>query len=110
MEIKNSNLSEGVKVSHLSYLGDAEIGKSTNIGAGTITCNFDGEKKYQTKIGQNVFIGSNSSLVAPLNINDETYVASGSVVNKDVPAGALAISRVKQENKIGWAKKVKKKK
>ena len=110
VEIKNSNLSEGVKVSHLSYLGDAEIGKSTNIGAGTITCNFDGEKKYQTKIGQNVFIGSNSSLVAPLNINDETYVASGSVVNKDVPAGALAISRVKQENKIGWAKKVKKKK
>ena len=110
VEIKNSHLSSGVKVNHLTYIGDSEIGEFTNVGAGTITCNFDGEEKYQTKIGKNVFIGSNSSLVALLKINDESYIASGSVINKDVPEGALAISRVKQDNKLDWAKKIKKKK
>jgi len=110
VELKNSNISKGVKVNHLSYIGDTSIGENTNIGAGTITCNFDGVQKYKTKIGKNAFIGSNSSLIAPLEIEDSSYVASGSVINKDVPSNTLAISRAKQENKIGWAKKIKNRK
>jgi len=110
VELKNSNISKGVKVNHLSYIGDTSIGENTNIGAGTITCNFDGVQKYKTKIGKNAFIGSNSSLIAPLKIEDSSYIASGSVINKDVPSNTLAISRAKQENKIGWAKKIKNRK
>ena len=110
VEIKNSNISENVKISHLSYIGDTNIGNDTNIGAGTITCNYDGVSKHQTNIGSDVFVGSNTSLVAPLTIEDDSYIASGSVINKDVPSGSLAITRVKQENKINWSKKLKKKK
>ena len=110
VELKNSNISKGVKINHLSYIGDSSIGDNSNIGAGTITCNFDGVEKYKTKIGRNSFIGSNSSLIAPLEIEDNSYIASGSVINKNVPADSLAISRAKQENKIGWAKKIKKRK
>lgn len=102
VEVKNSTLHEEVSVSHLTYLGDAEIGARTNVGAGTITCNYDGFNKHITKIGQDTFVGSNSTLVAPLNIGDEAMVAAGSVVNRDVPDGAMTIGRGKQEIKEEW--------
>ena len=87
VEVKNSKLGRGVKASHLSYLGDAEIGEGSNIGAGTITCNFDGVRKNKTTIGRNVSIGSNTSLVAPVTIGDGALTGAGSVVTKDVPSG-----------------------
>lgn len=105
VEIKNAVLGEESAVSHLSYIGDAEIGDRTNIGAGTITCNYDGFKKSITKIGSECFIGSHSTLIAPVNIGDEAMVAAGSVVNRDVPDGDMAISRAKQENKEEWFRK-----
>ncbi|MEM8981136.1 MAG: bifunctional UDP-N-acetylglucosamine diphosphorylase/glucosamine-1-phosphate N-acetyltransferase GlmU [Pseudomonadota bacterium] len=103
VEIKNATLHEGAKVNHLSYIGDAEIGKATNVGAGTITCNYDGVLKHRTEIGENAFIGSNTMLVAPVSIGDEAMTASGSVITKNVPAEALAIARAKQDNKAGFA-------
>jgi bifunctional UDP-N-acetylglucosamine pyrophosphorylase / glucosamine-1-phosphate N-acetyltransferase len=103
VEIKAVNLGKGAKVSHLTYLGDAEVGADANIGAGTITCNYDGYSKFKTVIGAGAFIGSNSSLVAPVTIADGGYVGSGSVVTKDVPADALAVARGKQVNIEGWA-------
>jgi bifunctional UDP-N-acetylglucosamine pyrophosphorylase/glucosamine-1-phosphate N-acetyltransferase len=103
VEVKKSVIHEGVKAGHLSYLGDAEIGARTNIGAGTITCNYDGVNKSRTTIGADTFIGSNSSLVAPVSIGDGAYVASGSVVTRDVEPDALAIGRARQENKPGYA-------
>ncbi|MFD2251380.1 bifunctional UDP-N-acetylglucosamine pyrophosphorylase/glucosamine-1-phosphate N-acetyltransferase [Pseudochelatococcus lubricantis] len=103
VEIKNAKLGEGVKAGHLSYLGDAEIGAGTNIGAGTITCNYDGYSKHRTLIGSGAFIGSNSSLVAPVSIGDGAYTGSGSVVTRDVPADALALGRAQQVVKEGWA-------
>ncbi len=96
VEVKKGELN-GIKAGHLSYLGDCFIDEGTNIGAGTITCNYDGKKKYQTKIGKNVFVGSDSQLVAPLNIEDDTIIAAGSTITKDIPKGALAISRVPQK-------------
>lgn len=105
VEIKNARIGEGTKASHLTYLGDSEVGKDVNIGAGTITCNYDGEKKYKTVIGSGAFIGSDSQLVAPVTIGRGAYVAAGSTVTKDVPSGALSISREKQRNLKGWAKK-----
>lgn len=90
-EVKNSRLGRGVKMGHFSYIGDAEVGEETNIGAGTITCNFDGEKKNRTEIGRGVFIGSDTMLVAPVTIGDGARTAAGSVVNHDVPAGAIAV-------------------
>lgn len=107
VEVKKSVLHDGVKAGHLSYLGDAEIGAKTNIGAGTITCNYDGVNKSKTTIGANAFIGSNSSLVAPVTIGDGAYVASGTVVTHDVEPDALAIGRARQENKAGYAPKLK---
>lgn len=107
VEVKKSVLHDGVKAGHLSYLGDAEIGAKTNIGAGTITCNYDGVNKSKTVIGANAFIGSNSSLVAPVTIGDGAYIASGSVVTRDVEPDALAIGRARQENKPGYAPKIK---
>ena len=107
VEVKKSVLHDGVKAGHLSYLGDAEIGARTNIGAGTITCNYDGVNKDKTTIGADAFIGSNSSLVAPVTIGDRAYVASGSVVTKTVQADDLAIGRARQENKPGYAPKIK---
>jgi bifunctional UDP-N-acetylglucosamine pyrophosphorylase/glucosamine-1-phosphate N-acetyltransferase len=106
VEVKKSILHDGVKAGHLAYLGDAEIGAATNIGAGTITANYDGVNKSKTVIGERAFIGTNSSLVAPVTIGDGAYVATGSVVTKDVEAEALAIGRVRQENKPGYAPKL----
>jgi bifunctional UDP-N-acetylglucosamine pyrophosphorylase / glucosamine-1-phosphate N-acetyltransferase len=103
VEIKNADVDDGAKISHLTYIGDAHVGAGANIGAGTITCNYDGYFKYRTEIGKNAFIGSNTSLVAPVKIADGAYVGSGSVVTMDVPHGALALSRSKQLNKDGWA-------
>ena len=104
VEVKNSVLHEGAKAQHLSYLGDAKIGAGANIGAGTITCNYDGVAKYETRIGAGVFIGSDSALVAPVRIGDNAYVAAGSIITENVPADALAIARGRQVNKPGWAK------
>lgn len=103
VEIKNSELGEGAKASHLTYLGDARIGAEANIGAGTITCNYDGFLKFETVIGANAFIGSNSALVAPVTIGDGAFVGSGSVITKDVPANALAVARGREVVKEGWA-------
>ncbi len=104
VEVKKSVVHEGAKANHLSYLGDATIGPGANIGAGTITCNYDGVAKYETKIGKGVFIGSDSALVAPVRIGDGAYVAAGSVITENVPPDALAIARGRQINKLGWAK------
>ncbi len=103
VEIKNANVAAGAKVNHLTYIGDADIGANANIGAGPITCNYDGFFKYRTEIGENAFIGSNSSLVAPVRIGAGAYVGSGSVVTKDVTADALAVARGRQMEKAGWA-------
>ena len=104
VEVKKGVLS-GVKAGHLSYLGDCEIERGTNIGCGTITCNYDGKAKYKTKIGKNVFVGSDTQLVAPVNIADNVIIAAGSTITKDVESGALAISRGRQENKSGFFEK-----
>jgi len=109
VEVKNSRIGAGTKAGHLSYLGDAVIGEKTNIGAGTITCNYDGVNKDVTTIGSNVFIGSNASLVAPVTIGDGAYTASGSVITEDVPADAVAFGRARQENKPGYAPKLREK-
>lgn len=106
VEIKNAILDEGVKVGHLTYLGDAHVGEFTNIGAGTITCNYDGVMKHRTVIGKRAFIGSDTMLVAPVKVGDGALTASGSVITQDVPAEALAISRAAQENKAGLATKL----
>lgn len=103
VEIKNARLGEGAKANHLSYLGDAEIGARANIGAGVITCNYDGFFKYRTEIGEGAFIGSNVSLVAPVRVGVHGYVASGSVITNEVPAAALAVARSRQVNKPDWA-------
>jgi bifunctional UDP-N-acetylglucosamine pyrophosphorylase/glucosamine-1-phosphate N-acetyltransferase len=107
VELKKTNLGAGAKSQHLAYLGDSEIGERVNIGAGTITCNYDGEKKHQTKIGEGAFIGSNSTLVAPIEIGDSSYVAAGSVITDTVPKAALALGRARQVVKTGWTKKKK---
>tara|TARA_B100001057_G_C22832941_1_gene944122 strand:+ start:1775 stop:2416 length:642 start_codon:yes stop_codon:yes gene_type:complete len=96
VETKNSNINKNSKVSHLSYIGDTTIGKSSNIGAGTITCNYDGVKKFKTKISDNVFVGSNSSLVAPIKIERDSVVGAGSVITKNVKAKSLALTRSSQ--------------
>lgn len=101
VEVKKSTL-KGVKAGHLSYLGDSEIDEGTNIGAGTITCNYDGIAKYQTIIGKNVFIGSDTQLVAPVTVGDDVLIAAGTTVTQDIPSGALAISRTPQKNKAGF--------
>lgn len=106
VEIKNAILDEGVKVGHLTYLGDAHVGEFTNIGAGTITCNYDGVMKHRTTIGKRAFIGSDTMLVAPVKVGDGALTASGSVITQDVPPEALAISRAAQQNKAGLATKL----
>lgn len=105
-EVKNAVIEEGAKVNHLTYIGDARVGKKANIGAGTITCNYDGMNKHKTNIGEGAFIGSNSSLVAPVTIGDGAYVGSGSVITLDVPPNDLGIARSKQSNKAGLATKI----
>jgi bifunctional UDP-N-acetylglucosamine pyrophosphorylase/glucosamine-1-phosphate N-acetyltransferase len=104
VEIKGAELGEGAKANHLAYIGDASVGPATNIGAGTIFCNYDGKNKYRTEIGKGAFIGSNSSLVSPVKIGDKAYIGSGSVITDDVPAGALALGRGRQVVKENWTK------
>jgi bifunctional UDP-N-acetylglucosamine pyrophosphorylase / glucosamine-1-phosphate N-acetyltransferase len=106
VEMKKTRLGRGSKASHLSYLGDGVIGTHVNIGAGTIFCNYDGVNKHVTTIEDDAFIGSDSQLIAPVRIGEGAYVGTGSTINRDVPAGALAISRAKQENKLGYATKL----
>ena len=106
VEVKNSKIAQNAKINHLSYIGDAQIGKDTNIGAGAVTCNYDGVMKQETSIGSRAFIGSNTMMVAPLNIGDDTVTASGSVITIDVPNDALALGRADQVNKLGFAKKL----
>lgn len=110
VELKNAHLGEGAKAGHLTYLGDAVIGARTNIGAGTITCNYDGANKHKTVMGEDVFIGSNNSLVAPVHIASGASTAAGSTINQDVPAEQLAVARARQRNIEGWTRPVKIKK
>ena len=105
VETKKAKLGKGAKANHLTYLGDAEIGEGSNIGAGTITCNYDGVNKHLTRIGKGTFVGSDTTLVAPVTIGDGVYIGAGSCITKDVPADALAVSRAKQANIEGWAAK-----
>ena len=106
VEIKNSDIGAGTKVPHLSYIGDAEIGEETNVGAGNITANYDGRRKHRTVVGKRAKTGVNTSLVAPVNVGDEAYTGAGSVITEDVPDGALGISRPEQKNVEGYAKRV----
>ncbi|KPB55613.1 Bifunctional protein GlmU [Pseudomonas coronafaciens pv. oryzae] len=110
VELKNANLGEGAKVGHLTYLGDAEVGARTNVGAGTITCNYDGANKHKTTLGADVFIGSNNSLVAPVDIFDGATTAAGSTITQNVPAEQLGVARARQRNIEGWKRPVKIKK
>ncbi|HOB35594.1 MAG TPA: DapH/DapD/GlmU-related protein, partial [Bacillota bacterium] len=104
VEIKNSEIGDGTKVPHLAYVGDAKIGSNSNIGCGVITANYDGKKKNPTYIGNNVFVGCNTNLVAPVKIEDGAYIAAGSTITEDVPAQALAIARSRQTVKPDWRK------
>jgi bifunctional UDP-N-acetylglucosamine pyrophosphorylase/glucosamine-1-phosphate N-acetyltransferase len=104
VEVKNSRLGRGSKAQHLTYLGDAQVGEKVNVGAGTVTCNYDGERKHPTRIEDGAFIGSGSMLVAPVRVGRGAYVAAGSTITEDVPAGSLALGRARQVNKEGWVK------
>ena len=101
--MKKATIEKGAKANHLAYIGDARVGAKSNIGAGTITCNYDGFEKHMTDIGADVFVGSNSALVAPVKIGDGANIAAGSVITHDVPGDALAIARGRQEIREGWA-------
>jgi bifunctional UDP-N-acetylglucosamine pyrophosphorylase/glucosamine-1-phosphate N-acetyltransferase len=103
VETKKARLGKGAKANHLTYLGDTEVGEGSNIGAGVITCNYDGVNKHKTTIGNRVFVGSDSTLVAPIAIQDGAYIGAGSCITRDVPADALAVSRARQVTKEGWA-------
>jgi bifunctional UDP-N-acetylglucosamine pyrophosphorylase / glucosamine-1-phosphate N-acetyltransferase len=106
VELKAADIKSGAKVNHLSYVGDAEVGQNANIGAGTITCNYDGFRKHRTEIGASAFIGSNSALVAPVRIGEGAYVGSGSVIGRDVPDHALAVTRAPQVVRENWARRM----
>jgi len=110
VELKKTSVGEGSKIPHLSYVGDTKVGRESNVGAGTITCNYDGFAKHPTYIGDHVFIGSNSTLVAPITIGDRAYTAAGSTLTKDVPPDALAVGRARQETKEVYAKKLREQK
>jgi bifunctional UDP-N-acetylglucosamine pyrophosphorylase/glucosamine-1-phosphate N-acetyltransferase len=103
VETKKARLGKGVKASHLTYLGDADVGEATNIGAGVITCNYDGVQKHTTRIGKGVFVGSDSTLVAPVSVEDGAYIGAASCITKNVPSGSLAVGRARQITKEGWA-------
>ena len=105
VELKKAQIGEGAKVNHLSYVGDAEVGARANIGAGTITCNYDGFGKYRTVIGAGAFIGSNTALVAPVTVGDGAVVGAGSVITEDVEPDSLAIERTEQKGVAGWARR-----
>jgi bifunctional UDP-N-acetylglucosamine pyrophosphorylase/glucosamine-1-phosphate N-acetyltransferase len=108
--MKQTDFGPGSKAMHLSYVGDADVGARVNIGAGTITCNYDGMKKSRTRIDSGAFIGSGTQLVAPVKVGENAYVGAGSTITKDVSPDALAVSRVRQSEKEGWARKRKKRK
>ena len=105
VEVKNSNIGEGTKLPHLSYIGDCDMGSGVNMGCGTITVNYDGKSKFRTKVGDNAFVGCNSNLVAPVTVGDGSYIGAGSTITKDVPPSDLAIARARQKNIEGWADK-----
>ena len=105
VEVKNSNIGAGTKLPHLQYIGDSDVGENVNIGCGTVTCNYDGKKKHRTTIGNNVFIGCNTNLVAPVSIGNNVYTAAGSTITQDVPENNLAIGRARQVNKSTWKDK-----
>ena len=105
VQLKNCNLGEGTKMAHLTYVGDADVGSHVNFGCGTVTSNYDGFKKHRTTIGNDVFIGCNTNLVPPVTVGDGAYIAAGTTVTRDVPADSLAVGRIRQENKEGWAKR-----
>ena len=109
VEIKNSQIGDGAKVPHLSYVGDTDVGAGANLGAGTIVANYDGVSKHRTKIGKGAKLGVDTALVAPVEVGDGAYTGAGSVITEDVPAGGLGISRVEQENVDGFAEKKAKK-
>lgn len=102
VEVKNSNIDEGTKVSHLTYVGDSDVGKRVNFGCGTVTVNYDGKNKHRTTIGDDCFIGCNTNLVAPVKVGDGAYTAAGSTITEDVPSDSLGIARARQVNKIDW--------
>ena len=102
VELKNANIGNGTKISHLTYVGDADVGEKCNFGCGTVTVNYDGRKKYRTTIGNNVFVGCNSNLVAPVTLKDGAYTAAGSTITDEVPENTLAIARARQINKDVW--------
>jgi bifunctional UDP-N-acetylglucosamine pyrophosphorylase/glucosamine-1-phosphate N-acetyltransferase len=106
VEVKESKIEAGAKAKHLAYIGDARVGESANVGAGTITCNYDGVAKHPTDIGHGAFIGSNSALVGPVKVGAGAYIGAGSVVTEDVPAGALGLARAKMMIREGWAKRL----
>jgi bifunctional UDP-N-acetylglucosamine pyrophosphorylase/glucosamine-1-phosphate N-acetyltransferase len=106
VEVKEAKIEAGAKANHLTYIGDARVGEGANVGAGTITCNYDGVAKHRTDIGKGAFVGSNTAFVAPVKVGDGAYIGTGTVVTQDVPAGALAIGRAKQTVKEGWAKRL----
>ncbi len=109
VEIKNSTIGQGTHASHLTYIGDSDVGSNVNFGCGTVISNYNGYKKFRSKIGDNAFIGCNTNLISPVNIGEGAYTAAGSTITHDVPENSLGIAREKQTNKVGWAKEFKKK-
>lgn len=105
VEIKNANIGNGTKISHLTYIGDSDVGERVNFGCGTVTCNYDGKKKYRTTIGNDCFVGCNTNFVSPINVGDGAYIAAGSTITEDIPEGSLSIARARQVNKEGWQDK-----
>jgi UDP-N-acetylglucosamine diphosphorylase/glucosamine-1-phosphate N-acetyltransferase len=105
VELKNALVEDGVSIGHLAYVGDAEVGAETNIGAGSITCNYDGRQKHRTRIGRRVFLGSHTTLIAPVEVGDGAYTAAGTVITRDVPADALAVGRARQSVIVDWARR-----
>ena len=105
VELKNSNIDYGTKISHLTYIGDSDVGKRVNFGCGTVTCNYDGKKKYRTTIGDDCFVGCNTNFVSPINVGDGVYIAAGSTITEDIPENSLSIARARQVNKEGWKDK-----
>ena len=105
VELKNSNIDDGTKISHLTYIGDSDVGAGVNFGCGTVTCNYDGKKKYRTTIGDDCFVGCNTNFVSPINVGDGVYIAAGSTITEDIPENSLSIARARQVNKEGWKDK-----
>ncbi|MFQ9512328.1 MAG: bifunctional UDP-N-acetylglucosamine diphosphorylase/glucosamine-1-phosphate N-acetyltransferase GlmU [Clostridia bacterium] len=105
VELKNSNIDDGTKISHLTYIGDSDVGKRVNFGCGTVTCNYDGKKKYRTTIGDDCFVGCNTNFVSPINVGDGVYIAAGSTITEDIPENSMSIARARQVNKEGWKDK-----